>query len=71
MRKGQTIVRQKPAPTTMAMPATFAEQLQLDIRALEDCGHVRQGIMVAPYNQWGGANGPLCCQTEDPEESSE
>jgi hypothetical protein len=55
----------------MAMPATFAEQLQLDIRALEDCGHVRQGIMVAPYNQLGGANGPLCRQTEDPEESSE
>jgi hypothetical protein len=34
-------------------------------RALADCGHARQGIMFDPYNQLGGANGPLCCQTED------
>jgi hypothetical protein len=34
-------------------------------RALADCGHVRQGIMVDAYNQLGGANGPLGCQTED------
>lgn len=34
-------------------------------RALADCGHLRQGIMIDPHNQLGGANGPPCCQTED------
>jgi hypothetical protein len=38
--------------------------------ALADCGHVRQGIMVDPSNQLGGANGPFAVKPK-PEESSE
>jgi hypothetical protein len=34
-------------------------------QALEDCGQVRQGIMVDPYDRLEGANSLPCCQTEE------